>query len=220
MQGYCMKCRTKKEIKNAKAVTMKTKRPATQGDCSTCGTKSFKIGKASVQFVMGYNATPSGQERVIYPEQQIESDKDKTANYLDNVGKQMKKQGINTKSEVRFGDAAEEIIKFANEIDADMVALCTHARAGIDRLVFGTDAFPATEFVDCHFPTKPLQHNTDLLLWSVLPPGRYPNLLHKAPGLLGSGLGSISFVFIFLRHNSLLSLFSQLLPLKELVPPV
>ena len=41
-----MKCRTKKEIRNAKAITMKNKRPATQGTCPTCGTKIFRIGKA------------------------------------------------------------------------------------------------------------------------------------------------------------------------------
>jgi hypothetical protein len=46
MQGYCMKCRTEKEIKNAKTVTMKNKRPATQGVCPVCGTKIFRIGKA------------------------------------------------------------------------------------------------------------------------------------------------------------------------------
>ena len=46
MQGYCVKCRTKREIKNAKAITMKNKRPATQGVCLVCGTKMFRIGKA------------------------------------------------------------------------------------------------------------------------------------------------------------------------------
>jgi hypothetical protein len=46
MQGYCVKCRAKKEMKNAKAITMKNKRPATQGTCPTCNTKMFKIGKA------------------------------------------------------------------------------------------------------------------------------------------------------------------------------
>jgi hypothetical protein len=45
MQAYCMKCRTKREIKNAKAVTLKNKRPATQGVCPVCGTKLFRIGK-------------------------------------------------------------------------------------------------------------------------------------------------------------------------------
>jgi hypothetical protein len=46
MQAYCMKCRKKREIKNPKAVTLKNKRPATQGVCSVCGTKMFRIGKA------------------------------------------------------------------------------------------------------------------------------------------------------------------------------
>ena len=46
MQGYCMKCRTKKEMKNSKQITMKNGRPATQGVCPSCGTKMFKIGKS------------------------------------------------------------------------------------------------------------------------------------------------------------------------------
>jgi len=77
------------------------------------------------------------------------------------------------------------------------------------------DALPATEFIDCHFPAKPLQHDTNLLLRGVFPPGLYPDLLHEAPGLPGSGLGSISFIFDFPGHNSLLSLFSSLLPLRN-----
>ena len=46
MQGYCMKCRTKREIKNPMAITMKNGRPATQGVCPVCGTKMFKIDKS------------------------------------------------------------------------------------------------------------------------------------------------------------------------------
>jgi len=45
MQAYCVKCRTKREMKNAKSITMKNGRPATQGVCPTCGTKVFRIGK-------------------------------------------------------------------------------------------------------------------------------------------------------------------------------
>jgi DNA-directed RNA polymerase subunit RPC12/RpoP len=47
LEGYCVKCRAKKEIKDAKQVTMKNGRPATEGQCPDCGTKIFKIGKAS-----------------------------------------------------------------------------------------------------------------------------------------------------------------------------
>jgi uncharacterized protein DUF5679 len=42
--GYCMKCKAQREIKNAKQITMKNGRPATEGACPVCGTKIFKIG--------------------------------------------------------------------------------------------------------------------------------------------------------------------------------
>jgi DNA-directed RNA polymerase subunit RPC12/RpoP len=43
-QGYCMKCRTKVEIKDAKKIKMKNGKPATSGACPKCGTKVFRIG--------------------------------------------------------------------------------------------------------------------------------------------------------------------------------
>jgi len=46
MQAYCVKCRAKREMKDAKSITMKNGKPATQGVCPTCGTKMFRIGKA------------------------------------------------------------------------------------------------------------------------------------------------------------------------------
>ena len=46
MQAYCMKWRAKKEMKDAKSITMKNGRPATQGVCPKCGTKMFRIGKS------------------------------------------------------------------------------------------------------------------------------------------------------------------------------
>jgi len=46
MQGYCVKCRAKKEMRNTRAITMKNRKLATQGVCPICGTKMFRIGKA------------------------------------------------------------------------------------------------------------------------------------------------------------------------------
>ncbi len=43
--GYCVKCSSKREIKGAKAVTMKNGKPAISGTCPTCSTKMFRIGK-------------------------------------------------------------------------------------------------------------------------------------------------------------------------------
>ena len=45
MEGYCVKCKSKREMLNEKKVTMKNGRPATQVTCGVCGTKMFKIGK-------------------------------------------------------------------------------------------------------------------------------------------------------------------------------
>jgi hypothetical protein len=45
MQAYCMKCREKREMSEPVQITMKNGKSATQGKCSVCGTKMFRIGK-------------------------------------------------------------------------------------------------------------------------------------------------------------------------------
>ena len=45
MEAYCFKCKTKRDIKNPQAVTLKNGRPATQGSCPVCSTKVFRIGR-------------------------------------------------------------------------------------------------------------------------------------------------------------------------------
>jgi len=44
MEAYCVKCKAKREMKSPKQVMMKNQKPATQGECPSCGTKMFKIG--------------------------------------------------------------------------------------------------------------------------------------------------------------------------------
>jgi len=41
---YCVKCRTKREGKDAQEVTMKNGKMATKAVCEVCGTTMFKIG--------------------------------------------------------------------------------------------------------------------------------------------------------------------------------
>ena len=45
-QAYCVKCKEKVEIQNAKNVTLKNKRPAVKGVCPKCGTAVLRIGRA------------------------------------------------------------------------------------------------------------------------------------------------------------------------------
>ena len=47
MEGYCVKCKSKKDMKNAAEVVMKNGRKAMKGECPSCGTGMFRIlGKA------------------------------------------------------------------------------------------------------------------------------------------------------------------------------
>jgi RNase P subunit RPR2 len=43
-EAYCVKCKAKREVKNAQNITMKNGKPALSGTCPVCGTKMFKIG--------------------------------------------------------------------------------------------------------------------------------------------------------------------------------
>jgi len=42
-EGYCVKCKAKRNIENPEKVTMKNGRPAVKGKCTTCGTGMYKI---------------------------------------------------------------------------------------------------------------------------------------------------------------------------------
>ncbi len=44
VQAYCVKCKMKSEMKDAKEVTMKNGKKAVTGTCPKCGTKMFRIG--------------------------------------------------------------------------------------------------------------------------------------------------------------------------------
>jgi uncharacterized Zn finger protein (UPF0148 family) len=52
-EGYCVKCKSKKEIADAMEEVMKNGRRAIKGRCPTCGTVMFKIlgGKGSTATV-------------------------------------------------------------------------------------------------------------------------------------------------------------------------
>ncbi len=43
MEGYCVKCKAKKEMSDAKEVTMKNGRKALKGKCPVCGTGMYRI---------------------------------------------------------------------------------------------------------------------------------------------------------------------------------
>jgi uncharacterized Zn finger protein (UPF0148 family) len=61
-EGYCVKCKAKKEIANAVEEVMKNGRKAIKGTCPTCGTVMFKIlgGKATPPTPVAPASPPAG----------------------------------------------------------------------------------------------------------------------------------------------------------------
>ncbi|MGQ9782218.1 MAG: DUF5679 domain-containing protein [Nitrososphaeria archaeon] len=45
MEGFCVKCKAKREMKDLTQVTLKNGKPAIKGVCVVCGTKMFVVGK-------------------------------------------------------------------------------------------------------------------------------------------------------------------------------
>jgi uncharacterized Zn finger protein (UPF0148 family) len=60
-EGYCVKCKAKKEIAEAVEEVMKNGRKAIKGKCPTCGVVMFKIlgGKAAVATAAAAPAAPA-----------------------------------------------------------------------------------------------------------------------------------------------------------------
>ena len=69
-----------------------------------------------------------------------EAYRDEAARYLDKVVETLKEKGIATKTEVLSGNPAEEIIKYSQKNDIDVIIMSTRGRSGLSRLVFGSVA--------------------------------------------------------------------------------
>lgn len=47
MKAYCLKCKKTQEMEKPERVVLKNGRPAIKGTCPVCGTKLFRMTKAS-----------------------------------------------------------------------------------------------------------------------------------------------------------------------------
>ena len=76
--------------------------------------------------------------QIPYTEQEIEQIKRSAIDYLNKAAEILRKKGDILKIRVGMGSAAEEIIKAADEINADLIAMSTHGRSGLSRWAFGS----------------------------------------------------------------------------------
>lgn len=75
---------------------------------------------------------------VSYTEEELNLIKDRVMNYLEKTGETLQKKGVTVKTVVTSGNAAEEILKAADQNNADLIAMSTHGRSGLRRLAFGS----------------------------------------------------------------------------------
>ena len=70
----------------------------------------------------------------------IESRRKEAEEYLEPVAAALRAKGVETSWAIRRGRPADEIVAAARESGADLVAMATHGRTGLGRLLFGSVA--------------------------------------------------------------------------------
>ena len=75
---------------------------------------------------------------VSYTEDELKIIQERVMAYLTETGESLKKKNIEINVMVRIGNAADEILKASEEINADLIAMSTHGRSGLRRLAFGS----------------------------------------------------------------------------------
>jgi nucleotide-binding universal stress UspA family protein len=78
--------------------------------------------------------------------QQLAAEETEAKEYLDAKGKSLKKLGVKTECVILAGNPGEEIVNYANKNKIDLIAIATHGRSGLKRMLFGS----VTEYVIKH----------------------------------------------------------------------
>ena len=70
----------------------------------------------------------------------VEKRRAEAEEYLARVATELRAKGVRATTEVRRGDPVAEILEGARDAEADLIAMTTHGRSGLGRLVFGSVA--------------------------------------------------------------------------------
>ena len=70
----------------------------------------------------------------------VEERRSEAEAYLAPVAGNLRSRGVRVETKVRHGEPADEIVLGAREAGADLIAMTTHGRSGLGRLVFGSVA--------------------------------------------------------------------------------
>ena len=76
--------------------------------------------------------------QIPYTEAELEQSRRKALDYLEATSESLKSTGATVQVKVGIGNPADEILRVADEINANLIAMSTHGRSGISRWAFGS----------------------------------------------------------------------------------
>ena len=100
----------------------------------------------------GPTVVPAGQARLMYYDTRVSVDQDEhlkqkmaqrnreAEDYLAGVEKRLKDAGLKARSEVLWGNPADEIVAYANRNPFNLIVMTTHALSGLSRWAMGSVA--------------------------------------------------------------------------------
>jgi nucleotide-binding universal stress UspA family protein len=89
--------------------------------------------------VVNFNVlTTDDRAQLVYSEKDREEMSRNAYCYLEEVAVKLRRKGFHVTTQVKMGHPAEEIVKLANEISANLIAMATHGREGIFQWIKGS----------------------------------------------------------------------------------
>ena len=77
---------------------------------------------------------------VVDPTPIVEAERQEAAAYLERLAQRLRGRGLAVETELPQGPTAELIVEHAGRVRADLIAMTTHGRGGLGRLVLGSVA--------------------------------------------------------------------------------
>ena len=98
----------------------------------------YVVELATAAIAMDSVGVWTGGPLVIYD--QLDGEASEAARQLGTLVSEWQERGIAAYTQVLWGEPALEIIEFARSHDVDLIAMSTHGRSGLDRLILGSVA--------------------------------------------------------------------------------
>ncbi len=107
--------------------------------------QAARFGSSVILFQVVHLANipaPTGIESVpiAVPDDRLEEAETEAKAYLNHLAQPLREKGLNVQYATMIGSPAESIVDYADKNGFGLIALATHGRSGLGRLVFGSVA--------------------------------------------------------------------------------